>query len=318
MVSLPNLDPEAKSYLEIFNQMPAIQSMDPKTVREMFAQAPPVEVELAPLAKIENRFIPVSKDEEISIRIYTPEGEGPFPLFVYYHGGGWVLGDIEISDASCRMIANRTGHIVVSVDYRLSPEYKFPIPLQDSYAALEWVYENAVSLNGSASKIVVGGDSAGGNLATVVSMMALDQNGPQISAQVLIYPVTNLGYNTASYEEFQQGFGLDKDLMVWFGNHYIRDESDQKNKYVAPLLAEDVSNLPQALVITAECDVLRDEGLAYAKRLKDAGVIVDAICESGLVHGYFTNMAVFPERIKGTISKIAQFLTETNQTIKNA
>jgi acetyl esterase len=318
VVSLPNLGPEAKAYLEIFNQMPAIQSMDPKTVREMFAQAPPVEVELAPLAKIENRCIPVSKDEEISIRIYTPEGEGPFPLFVYYHGGGWVLGDLETSDASCRMIANRTGHIVVSVDYRLSPEYKFPIPVQDSYAALEWVYENAASLNGSASKIVVGGDSAGGNLATVVSMMALDQNRPQISAQVLIYPVTDLGYNTASYEEFQQGFGLDKDLMIWFGNHYIKDESDQKNKYAAPLLAEDVSNLPQALVITAECDVLRDEGLAYAKRLKDAGVTVDAICETGLVHGYFTNMAVFPERIKGTISKIAQFLTETNQKVKNA
>ncbi|MDT8860257.1 alpha/beta hydrolase [Alkalihalobacillus sp. MEB130] len=314
---MPNLSPEAKAYLELFNQMPAIQSMDPISVREMFAQAPPVEVELAPLAKIEDRFIPVDNNEEIKVRIYTPEGEGPFPLFVYYHGGGWVLGDIETSDASCRLIANRTGSIVVSVDYRLSPEFKFPIPLQDSYAALEWVQENATHLNGNASKLVVGGDSAGGNLATVAAMVARDQNGPQISAQVLIYPVTDLAYNTASYEEFQQGFGLDKDLMIWFGDHYIRDESDQKDKYVAPLVAEDLSNLPQALVITAECDVLRDEGLAYAKRLKNASVNVETICEKGLVHGYFTNMAVFPDRIKGTVSSIAQFLTAADQKVNN-
>nr|WP_281242065.1 alpha/beta hydrolase [Lentibacillus persicus] len=138
---------------------------------------------------------------------------------------------METSDASCRMIANRTGTIVVSVDYRLSPEYKFPTPLHDAYAALEWIYENAAPLNGNAFKIIVGGDSAGGNLATVVSMMARDQNGPQVSRQVLIYPVADLSYDTASYEEFQQGFGLDKDLMIWFGNHYIRDKSDQK-KYI--------------------------------------------------------------------------------------
>ena len=315
---MSNLSPESKAYLEAFNSMPLIQLMDPKAVRAMFAEAPPVEVEMAPLAKVEDRFIAVDNNEKINVRIYTPEGEGPFPLFVYFHGGGWVMGDIEISDASCRMIANKTGVIVVSVDYRLSPEYKFPIPLQDCYMALEWVNEHANSLNGNASKLIVGGDSAGGNLATVVSMMARDQNGPDISAQVLIYPVTNLGYDTASYEQFQQGFGLDKDLMIWFGTHYIRDDFDRQNNYVAPLLAENLSNLPQALVITAECDVLRDEGLAYAKRLEEADVKVEAICEEGLVHGYFTNMAVFPERIKGTISSIAQFLTETNQKVKNA
>ncbi|WP_247747257.1 alpha/beta hydrolase [Alkalihalobacillus sp. BA299] len=316
---MPNLDPAAKAYLEVFNQMPPIQSMEPQTVREMFAQAPPIEVELAPLAKIEDRIISVGQnpEDEIKIRIYTPDGQDPFPLFVYYHGGGWVLGDIELADASCRMVANRTGSIVVSVDYRLAPEYKFPIPVQDSYAALEWVHENAASINGNASKIIVGGDSAGGNLAAVVSMMARDQNGPHISAQVLIYPVTNLGYDTASYEEFQQGFGLDRDLMIWFGNHYIRNEADQVDKYVAPLLAEDLSNLPQAFVITAEVDVLRDEGLAYANRLKEAGVKVETICEEGLVHGYFTNMAVFPDRIKGTISKIAQFLNGAEQKVKN-
>lgn len=149
-------------------------------------------------------------------------------------------------------------------------------------------------------------------------MIARDQNGPNISAQVLIYPVTDLGYDTASYEEFQQGYGLDKDLMIWFGSHYIRDESDRKNEFVAPLLAKDLSNLPQALVITAECDVLRDEGLAYAKRLRDEGVNVDSICEKGLVHGYFTNMEVFPDRIKNTTLKIDQFLTGADHKVKNS
>jgi acetyl esterase len=314
---LANLDRQAKVYLETFKQMPAIQSMDPQTVREMFALAPPVEVELAPLAKVEDRMIPVSQDCEIKVRIYTPEGQGPFPLFVYYHGGGWVIGDIEISDASCRMLANKTNRIVVSVDYRLAPEYKFPIPAEDSYDALKWVSENATAINGNASSITVGGDSAGGNLSAVVSLMARDRNGPSISAQVLIYPVTNLSYDTSSYQEFAEGLGLDRDLMIWFGNYYINSEADIKNKYAAPLLAEDLSNLPQAYVITAENDVLRDEGLAYAERLQQAGVKVESIVEQGLVHGYFTNMVFFSERIKGTINQIAQFLSEANHKIKN-
>ncbi|MFF2445555.1 alpha/beta hydrolase [Neobacillus sp. NPDC058068] len=314
---MANLDPQAKAYLEMFSQMPLMQSLDAQTVREMFALAPPVEVELASLAKVEERMIPVADDAEIKVRIYTPEGQGPFPLFVYYHGGGWVIGDLETADASCRMIANRTGRVVVSVDYRLSPEYKFPIPVEDSYAALQWVSENAPSINGNASNLVVGGDSEGGNLSAVVSLISKEKNGPDISGQVLIYPVTALGYDTKSYQEFQQGFGLDRDLMIWFGNYYINNEEDTKNKYVATLLAEDLSNLPPAFILTAENDVLRDEGLAYAERLKQAGVKVETIIETGLVHGYFTNMAVFPERIKGSINRFAKFLSEIDQKVSS-
>lgn len=312
---MANLDPQAKLYLEMFSQMPVIHSLDYQTVREMFALAPPVEVELAPLAKVEDRLIPVAEDTEIKVRIYTPEGQGPFPLFVYYHGGGWVIGDLETADPSCRIIANRTGRVVVSVDYRLSPEYKFPIPVEDSYAALQWVSENASSINGNASNLVVGGDSAGGNLSAVVSLISKEQNGPDIAGQVLIYPVTALGYDTGSYQEFQQGFGLDRDLMIWFGDYYINNDDDRKNKYVAPLLAEDLSYLPPAYVLTAENDVLRDEGLAYAERLKQAGVKVETIIEPGLVHGYFTNMAVFPERIKGSIARFGKFLSEIDQKV---
>ncbi|MFF5400602.1 alpha/beta hydrolase [Peribacillus butanolivorans] len=305
----------AKVYLKLYSQLPALQTMEPQTVRQLLALAPSVEVELAPLSKIYNRLIPIGQDTEINVRIYTPMGEGPFPIFVYYHGGGWVLGDLETSDATCRMLANRTGRVVVSVDYRLAPEYKFPVPVEDSFASLKWVSENGSEINGNASNIVVGGDSAGGNLATVVSLISKEQNGPAIAAQVLIYPVTSLSYDTKSYLEFQKGYGMDRDLMIWFGNHYTNNDEDRHHKYVAPLLVADVRDLPPAFVITAENDVLRDEGLAYAELLKKAGVKVDTICEQGLVHGYFTNMVIFPERIKGSISSIAAFLNKIDQLV---
>ncbi|MFB7142295.1 alpha/beta hydrolase [Gottfriedia sp. NPDC056225] len=314
---MANLDPKARAYVEMFNQMPAIHKMEPNAVREMFASVPPVEVELAPLAKIEDRKVSVGQDDQIKIRVYTPEGEGPFPVFVYYHGGGWVIGDLETSDASCRMLANRTNRIVVSVDYRLAPEYKFPIPVEDSYTALKWVSEHANEFNGNASNLVVGGDSAGGNLAAVVSQLSKDQNGPNILGQVLVYPVTALTYDTKSYFDFQEGYGLDRDLMIWFGNHYINSEEDSRNKYVSPLSSEDLSNLPSALIITAENDVLRDEGNKYGQSLRDAGVNVEMHCEEGLVHGYFTNMAVFPERIEKSINRIEEFLNKLNQTVLN-
>lgn len=315
---MANLDPQAKVYLEAFNQMPALHSMEAQAVRDLFALVPPVEVELAPLASVEDRLIPVGNDTEINVRIYTPEGEGPFPLFVYYHGGGWVIGDLETADASCRMLANCTERVVVSVDYRLAPEYKFPVPVEDSYAALKWVKEHAADINGNASKVVVGGDSAGGNLSAAMTLLSKDENGPEIEGQILIYPVTSLTYDTKSYFEFQQGFGLDRDLMIWFGNYYINGEEDARNKLVAPLEAEDVSGLPPAYVITAEYDVLRDEGQAYAEKLRNAGVQVETICEEGLVHGYFTNMAVFPDRIKASISNIAEFLNTINKEVRQS
>ena len=283
-----------------------MQSMSAQEVRDMMAQAPAPELDIE-FAKVEERTIPVDQDE-IKIRIYTPEGEGPFPIIVYYHGGGWVLGDLETADGSCHILANKTGHVVVSVDYRLAPEYKFPVPFNDAYDALKWVAENADSINGDASKISVSGDSAGGNLAAAVSLRARDENGPKIHAQLLVYPVTDVSYDTDSYEQFKDGFGLDKDLMKWFGDYYINSEEDAKNPYVAPLVADDLSNLPPAIVITAEFDVLRDEGIAYAERLKEAGVKVEQYTEEGLVHAFFTTVPVFKDRIFGTVEKIDTFL----------
>ncbi|MFC4559729.1 alpha/beta hydrolase [Virgibacillus kekensis] len=305
---MANLSPESKAYLEAFNQMPAMHEMDPQSVRNMMAEAPVPELELEPVAKVEDKLIPGYQGEEIKVRIYTPEGEGPFPVFVYYHGGGWVLGDIEISDPSCRVLANKTKHVVVSVDYRLSPEYKFPVPVEDAYAALTWVKENASSLNVSDSNIVVGGDSAGGNLAAALTHMTRDRKGPEISAQVLIYPVTDLSYDTGSYKEFAVGFGLDRKLMIWFGDHYVNNQADTQNVYAAPLRADKLDGLPPAFVITCENDVLRDEGKAYADKLSQSGVPTEYFCQEGIVHGYFTNMAVFPNQIHSAIEKVSNFL----------
>ncbi|WP_223593301.1 alpha/beta hydrolase [Neobacillus bataviensis] len=306
---MANLDPQAEKYLLAFNQMPPIHKMEPRTVREVLSKAPRPAVKLELLSKVEDFKIPVSQDETIKCRVYIPQGQGPFPLFIYYHGGGWVLGDIESTDASCRMIANRTESIVVSVNYRLAPEYKFPTPVEDAYAALEWVYKKAASFNGDVSRLIVGGDSVGGNLATVVSMMSRDRKGPNISAQILIYPPTNLEFNTESHQIFAKGYGLDREQLVWFRDHYLRNEVDRHNEYASPLVAEDLGGLPTALVITAENDVLRDEGMAYAKRLRKFGVHVEYECEPGMVHGYFGHMAIFSKNIESSVSKIDKFLS---------
>ncbi|HHW35879.1 MAG TPA: alpha/beta hydrolase [Bacillales bacterium] len=308
------LDPQAKKYLQAFNQMPPIHLMNPTTVREMLSKVPRTEVISDFLSKVEDRMIPAGENAEIKCRIYVPEGNGPFPLFVYYHGGGWVLGDIESTDSSCRMLANRTGSIVVSVNYRLAPEYKFPTPVEDAYAALKWVYEQGSLFNGDVTRLAVGGDSVGGNLATVVTMLARDRKGPDIAAQVLIYPPTSLEFNTESHQLFAKGFGLDREQLIWFSNHYLRNEEDRYHEYASPLNAENLHGLPPAIVITAENDVLRDEGCAYAKRLGKFGVQVEYGCEPGMIHGFFAHTNIFSKNIESTISKISKFLNTTKYT----
>ncbi|MGP4072091.1 alpha/beta hydrolase [Piscibacillus sp. B03] len=312
---MANLNEQAKVYLEMFQDMPDLSTMEPSEVRSLFKQMPVVGQGFEEVSEIENRTISAKDEYEIPVRIYKPEGQGPFPVFIYYHGGGWVLGDLELVDATCRILTNETKRIVVSVDYRLAPEYRYPTPLEDCYKVLEWVYANPIEIDGDVTNITVGGDSAGGNLATAVSMLAKDREGPPVKAQVLVYPVTNLSYDTSSYEEFAEGYGLDRGFMQWFGKHYVRDEDDYYNPYIAPLTCEDLSGLPSSIVIVAENDVLRDEGLAYARRLKEAGVRMDAKLELGMVHGYFTNVVFFEDRIRQTVKKINQFLTEVNDQV---
>ena len=249
------------------------------------------------VASVEERHIP-GPAGDIPIRIYTPQGQGPFPALIYYHGGGWVIGNLDVVDVPCRQLANRTGCVVISVDYRLAPEHPFPAPAEDAYAAVEWVAANGEEIDVDSSKIAVSGDSAGGNLAAVVCLMAKDKGGPKISYQILFYPVTEHSYETKSYQENADGYFLTKDSMVWFWNHYLQQEEDGKNPYASPLLAEDVSGLPPALVVTAEYDPLRDEGEAYAKKLLDAGVGVTLKRYEGLIHGFIWMSGALPQGIE--------------------
>ena len=248
--------------------------------------------------------------QQINVRIYTPEGSGPFPIILYYHGGGFVFGNPDYVDGGCRYLTASNKSIVVSVDYRLAPEFSFPIPVQDSYDALQWVYDHASEINGDASKLFVAGDSAGGNIAAVVSQWTVEKGGPNVLAQALIYPVTNSNFNTSSYEEFGEGYGLDRDGMIWFTEQYLTNSKDRLNPSVSPLLAKTLHDLPRTIVISAENDVLLDEGIAYVTRLHEAEVEAKHIILPGLIHSYFSKMEFFEEDTRKTTELIAEFFKE--------
>lgn len=240
-----------------------------------------------PLRKIENRTIP-GRGGDIPLRMYFPEQKEDVPVIVYFHGGGFVIGNLDTHDKVCRRICRDNKAIVVAVDYRLAPENKFPAAVHDSYDATVWVSKNIASYGGDSSRLVVMGDSAGGNLATVVSMIAKEKNGPSIAFQVLVYPVVDAHLATRSIKDLAKGYILTEELMHWFTDHYKRTVEDIEDPYMSPLLAKDHSGLPPALIQIAEYDPLRDDGKDYAKRLKESGVEVTLTDYEGLVHTYFT------------------------------
>ena len=250
----------------------------------------------------------------IRVRVYTPEGNGPFPVFVFFHGGGWVTNSIETHDSVCRHITNFSGCIVVSVDYRKPPEHKFPAPVEDAYTATQWVLDNAASLNGDPDHIAVGGDSSGGNLAAAVCLLSRDRNGPRIRQQVLIYPVTDYYLpGTPSSVEFGAGYILDRDLQIWCWNHYLKSDEDINNPYICPLRAASFAGLPPAFIITAEYDPLRDEGELYANKLRDAGVDVKLTRYEGMVHGFIMHWHLYDKSLDA-LREIGQ---ELNQALCN-
>ena len=302
------IDPQAQRVMDQIAalNLPPRHTLTPDEARQQFetrmALMPPGE----PVRHVADRRVPAAAGE-IPARIYTPEGGGPFPVLVYFHGGGWVVGNIQSHDPTCRALANAAGCIVVSVDYRLAPEHKFPTAAEDAYAATRWVAENARAIGGDPERIAVGGDSAGGNLAAAVCLMARDRGGPALVYQLLIYPVTDYNFTTASYRENGEGYLLTTKDMVWFWRHYLRDERDGGHPYASPLRAEDLSRLPPALVITAEYDPLRDEGEAYAERLRAAGV--PAVCSryDGVFHGFFA-MPTMLDKAKQAIQEAGDAL----------
>ena len=241
----------------------------------------------------EDRTIP-GPAGEIPIRVYTPAGEGPKPVIVYFHGGGWVIGELDTVDNPLRRIANRTGAVVVSVDYRLAPEHVYPAAFDDSYAATAWVAEHAAELGGDPERIAVSGDSAGGNLAAAVAIAARDRQGPRLAAQLLIYPVTDFDFTTESYEQNGEGYLLTKGSMQWFWAHYLGAQDLGKDPYACPARADDLAGLPPAFIATAEFDPLRDEGEAYAANLRIAGVDVTAKRYDGMLHGFAWTLGATP------------------------
>ena len=287
--------PLAPEYAAMFAQLaetpaPPLSSLPPDQGREIYRLMRPVNPEL-PIGKVEDRRIP-GPAGDIPIRIYTPRSSGPKGVFVNFHGGGWVIGDLETADAMCRGLAEAARCIVVSVDYRLAPEHVYPAAVEDAYAATCWAAEHNQAIGGN-GRLGVGGESAGGNLAAVVSLKARNEKGPHIDFQLLAYPVVDHDLSRQSYIDNGTGYLLETDTMRWFWDNYCPNPARRAEADASPLLARDHRNLPATLVVTAEFDPLRDEGEVYAEVLKAAGNKVDVIRFDGLVHDFLATAAMF-------------------------
>ena len=293
------LKPEVKALLQAFanNPVPPLEQLPLAEARKGFEQSAKQMSRAEKLAKMEDRKIKGFK-QELGIRIYTPEGAGAtqLPAIVYYHGGGWVIGNIETHDAICHSLSNEAKCIVVSVDYSLAPESKFPVAVEDAYLASKWVFENAADLNIDESFIAVAGDSAGGNLAAVVSYLAIERQTPSIAYQMLFYPSTGFEY-TPSYEKYGEGYYLTKSTMNWFREQYLNSPEDSQNPLAAPMLIPDdvTAQLPPAFIMTAELDPLSDGGEHFAMKLKNAGVDTEYVCVPGMLHGFLGMTEFLPD-----------------------
>lgn len=304
-------NPETQAFLDLVanSNRPPISSLplsEFRKLNQVFISSSPAP---EPLAKVENRTIP-GPGGELPIRIYTPAGNPPFPVLVYFHGGGYVMGDLDMVDSICRTLANGAECIVFSVNYRLAPEHPFPAAIADGFAATEWVFNHAETFGGDRDRVAVGGESAGGNLAAVVALMRRDRGLSPLLYQLLIYPMIQMEIETESRKKFGENYFLTTADIDYFSAFYLPDPADRNHPQVSPLLAQDFSNLPPALIITAELDPLRDEGQAYGDRLKTAGVPVEMSCYPGTIHA-FVNLA-------GILSQGREALAESAAALKRA
>ena len=284
------LHPQAKQFLTDLEAqgLPPLETMAILEARATDANFGDVQGDLQDVSSVRDLLVP-GEAGSLPVRIYNPNPGTLQPIVVYFHGGGWVVGSIDVVDKPCRELANAAQCIVASVNYRLSPETKFPGPAEDCYSAVRWFAENAQDFDADTRNLVVAGDSSGGNLAAAVCLMARDRGGPHISQQLLIYPVMSPTRDTQfdSYVENESGYLLTRDQMEWFWGNYAPSDSEARQPYASPLLAEDFAGLPRGLIVTAEFDPLRDEGLAYASALKEAGVDVRTTTYPGAIHGFF-------------------------------
>lgn len=286
------LDLSIKKHINAYkeNKFPPYSSFEPSELRHWFNSAfyKKVPETKITISKIIEKQISVG-DSKLKIRLYYPEGTGKFPAMMYFHGGGFVIrDDMNIYDQTCRLICNRLSCVVVAVNFRLAPENPFPAAPEDCYGATCWIENNADQFDIDRNKIGVWGESCGGNLATVVSMMSRNRSGPAIKCQVIVTAMLDLNFKTLSYIENGSGdYFLTEDSMRWFWRQYIKNEADKKNPYCVPVCSEDLTGLPPSLLVTVEYDPLRDEGEKYAKQLQGAGVKTEYVNYPGLIHGFF-------------------------------
>jgi acetyl esterase len=287
------LDPDAKKLLDFIasRNLPSFHVLSPAEARTIYKERRfATQPDPQPVAAVADLAVP-GPAGDIPVRAFRPHGSSAdtaLPALVYYHGGGHTIGDLDTHDTLCRELSNRSGHAVFSVDYRLGPEHKFPAAVEDSFAALQWVAGHAEKLSIHPDKIAVGGDSAGGNLAAVMSLMARDQGGPAIAFQLLIYPATDLRFLSPSHQKNGQGYLLTTEVIEYFTDNYLTSRSDRLDWRASPALAENHSDLPPALILTAGYDPLCDEGKHYADLLRAAGNRVEYIDYPGQVHGFIT------------------------------
>lgn len=285
------LDPRTQWFLNFLQQIkrPQVFEVPVEEARAMYAKGQ----ELFPVPEmpvsVEERTIPAGPKGSIRLRIFKPENTtAGLPVLMYFHGGGWVLGTAETYDRFMRELTHGTGAAVVFVEYSLSPEEHYPVPLEECYAAAQWISEHGTELGLDGGRMAVAGDSAGGNMAAVACLLAKERGGPRIAGQVLIYPATAAGFDTPSFHEFAQGYFLTAEASRWFWHQYAPDRATDRDPHACPLLGtpKQLKEMPPALIITAECDILRDEGEAYARKLMQAGVTVTCTRYLGTIHGF--------------------------------
>jgi acetyl esterase len=283
------LHPQCKAFLDMLAAAggPPLESLPLDEARKvpymMIDAGGPEE----PVAQVDTRIIP-GPAQPLPVRVYRPSLAQDLPALVYFHGGGFVICNLDTHDRLCRNLANASGSVVVSVDYRLAPEHKFPAAAEDAYAATRYVAEHAGDFGVDAHRIAVGGDSAGGNLATVVALMARDRGGPTLKFQLLIYPVVDFDDDSPSMREYGQNHFLTHESMAWFAASYFATAADRRAPYASPWYASDLRGLPAAMVMTAECDPLCDQGEAYARKLQSAGVAVEVKRYDGMIHPFIS------------------------------
>ncbi len=302
------VDPQIQLLLNLRAALPPLHTLSVEEARAQMAARAIPGLRIPEVASVVNRDMQ-GPGGSLPLRIYTPEGTGPFPLVVFFHGSGFVVCSLDTHDPMCRNLCAGAGCVVVSVDYRLAPEHKFPAAPDDALAATRWAVDNAGALNADPSRVVVAGDSAGGNLAAVTALRIRDEGGPKLAGQLLIYPVTDYyDPGTPSMTENAEGYGLTRKGMEWFWNHYLADPSQAAHPHASPIKANDLSRLPPAYVISAEYDPLRDEAEYYADALTRAGVETKMRRWDGMNHGFF----FFP----GIVDKAGAALDDSCEWLK--